>query len=433
MGHLPEFRKNHIEFYEQAWRQVGDFIVLKAPLGVKWYVSVHPEAAHQLMVSDHESYSKPSYFRESVRLVIGDALLGSDGATWRFHRKTLNPLFTRHGVLEFSDPIREQLLVWIEKLKKVGAQSIESDDLFVPVTLNTAGSSFLSQPLGDEASRFGHAFRSCMPYVNYRMTRPVHLPVWWPRKMERDYRKNSKILFEFVSNAINERRAGVERPMDLLSLMLSAKDKDTGRSFTDLEVRDELLGMLQAGHDTLTSALTFAVYLLSKNGKIQEQCFDELAVLGGEIPSPRDLEKLPLLQAVFKETLRLYPPAWALARVTNRDCTLWGRDLKKGTVVNQVQYLTHRHPDYWQDPEEFRPDRFMKEAPLSHKYAYYPFAAGPRSCIGAQYATIEGCMLLASLLQNFKVSIDNDQPLKLDSTFALKPLNPIKLKLEPRQ
>ncbi len=432
MGHLPEFRKNHIEFYERSWRELGDFVVLKAPLGVKWYLSVHPESAHEILVSDQQSYSKPPYFQAAVRLIIGDALLASEGPTWKFHRRTLNPLFTRHGVLEFSEPIREQLGLWIEDLKRKGLQTVEAEDLFVPVTLNAAGSAFLSQTLGEEANRFGHAFRSCMSYVNYRMTRPVHLPTWWPRKRESEYRKYSQVLFGLVVDCVKRRRASTERPRDLLTLMIEAKDKDTGRQFSDLEIRDELLGMLQAGHDTLTSALTFASYLLAKHSKIQEDCADELDALRGVPATPADLEKLPLLQAVFKETLRLYPPAWAIARITNRDCVLQGRPLKKGSVVNQVQFLTHRHPDFWDSPDEFRPARFLGEASSRHKYAYYPFAAGPRSCIGAQFATIEGCMLLAVLLQNFRISNVNEKLLRLDSTFALKPMDPIRLRLEPR-
>jgi len=432
MGHLPEFRKNHITFYEKAWRDFGDFVVLKAPLGVKWYLSVHPEAAHQLLVSDQESYSKPPYFKSALRLVIGDALLASEGATWKFHRRTLNPLFTRHGVLEFSNTIQQHLGHWVGALKKKGAQLTDAEELFVPVTMNIAGTAFLSQSLGDDASRMGHAFRSCITYVNYRMTRPVHLPTWWPRQREREFRQNSKILFDFVNEVIKRRRAGAESAKDLLSLMMEAMDKDTGRKFSDLEVRDEILGMLQAGHDTLASSLTFAAYLLAKNPKIQDDCYDELKTLRGEIAHPKNLEELPLLNAIFKETIRLYPPAWAVTRITNRECTLLGRRLKKGSVVNQVQFLTHRHPDFWEAPEEFRPTRFMSEARLSHKYAYYPFSAGPRSCIGAHFATLEACMILTTLLQNFRITLGDEKPLRLDPTFALKPLDPIHFSLVPR-
>ena len=237
-----------------------------------------------------------------------------------------------------------------------------------------------------------------------------------------------------VLGLIAARRQAASRPDDLLSLLLAAQDEETGVGMTDEQVKDEALTLLTAGHETVGAALSWTWYLLGQHPQVQEDLYDEVrGKLGGRSPTLDDLPDLPLTRAVFEEALRLYPPAWGQPREAIQPDEINGFPIPAKAIVTVSQWITHRHPDFWDEPEQFKPERFLPgQAASRHKFAYFPFGGGPRVCIGNTFALMEGPLVLATIVQRFRVELVPGQTVVPDPTFTLRPKYGVKVLLWPR-
>jgi len=237
-----------------------------------------------------------------------------------------------------------------------------------------------------------------------------------------------------VLRLIESRRRGGAAANDLLDLLLAARDEQSGTGMSDKQLKDEVLTVLFAGHDTTAAALSWAWLLLAKHPDVQEALHDEAAaLLGGRTPTAADLPSLPLATAVFEETLRLYPPAPGLARQALAADEFQGYPIPAKAIVMPSQWVTHRHPAYWDEPDEFRPERFLPgRVPKRPKFAYFPFGGGPRACIGNTFALIEGALILAALSQRFHFRPADDREVEMDTTFVLRPKGAVNLIVRKR-
>ena len=217
-------------------------------------------------------------------------------------------------------------------------------------------------------------------------------------------------------------------------MLLSAHDEKTGQGMPRKQLMDEVLTLLTAGHENVGAALSWTWYLLAQHPQIQSDVFDEIyATLQGRTPSIDDLPHLPLTRAVFEESLRLYPPGWGELRETISADEINGFALPPKAIIILCQWVTHRHPEFWEEPERFKPERFLSSAAANrHRFAYFPFGGGPRICIGMQFALIEGPLVLATILQRFRVELVSDHPVVPDATFTLRPRHGLKVILHPR-
>jgi cytochrome P450 len=233
---------------------------------------------------------------------------------------------------------------------------------------------------------------------------------------------------------IQNRREAAVKPDDLLTLLLAAQDEETGIGMSDQQLRDETMTLLSAGHETTGAALAWTWYLLGRHPEIQEEVFAEVGGhLRGRSPNADDLPHLPLTRAVFEETMRLYPPAWGIPRQAIADDEIHGFAIRRGAIISLPQYLTHRHPDFWPEPEKFQPDRFLgKQSEGRPKYAYYPFGAGPRICIGNTFALMEATVALATIAQHFRIELVPGQTVLPDPTFTLRPKGAVNVMMWPR-
>jgi cytochrome P450 len=235
---------------------------------------------------------------------------------------------------------------------------------------------------------------------------------------------------------IESRRRSGPAANDLLDMLLAARDAESDTGMSDAQLRDEVLTLLFAGHDTTASGLAWAWYLLARHPQVQAALHDEAAAqLAGRTPEAEDLPHLPLATAVFQEALRLYPPAPGLARRAVAPDELQGRPVPANAIVMPSQWVIHRHPDYWDEPDQFRPERFLpghahaRERP---KFAYFPFGGGPRACIGNTFALIEGALVLAGLSRRFEFQPADDRAVELDTTFVLRPKGAVNLVVRKR-
>jgi cytochrome P450 len=237
-----------------------------------------------------------------------------------------------------------------------------------------------------------------------------------------------------VLKLIAARRQSAARADDLLSLLLAAQDAETGAGMTDRQLKDEALTLLTAGHETAGAALSWTWFLLGRHPQVQEDLYDEVrGRLGGRSPTLEDLPALPLTRAVFDEALRLYPPAWGQPREAIGPDEVNGVAIPAKGIVAVSQYITQRHPDFWDEPEQFKPERFLPGAPARRwKFAYFPFGGGPRVCIGNTFALLEGPLVLATILQRFRVELMPGPEVVPDPTFTLRPKYGVKVLLRAR-
>jgi len=272
------------------------------------------------------------------------------------------------------------------------------------VTLRIASITFCSQDVAAaEADRFGGATADIVRQFMFHMTFPVPRPELLPTPGNLKYWRALGVLDSEAHRIIGERRQMKEMPHDLLSLLMGAIDPDTGKGLTDEELRDELVTLLAAGHETTANALAWALHLLAANPASLSRLQAELSqVLGGRAPTGADVAQLPFTGRVLSESLRLYPPAWVHARKAAQDDEMGGHVVPAGTMVVLPQWAVHRDSRLWSNPLDFDPDRFLSERSQGrHKFAYFPFSGGQRKCIGDRFAQMEAVLVLATLLQRF--------------------------------
>jgi cytochrome P450 len=233
---------------------------------------------------------------------------------------------------------------------------------------------------------------------------------------------------------IETRRQSGPAAHDVLDMLLAARDETDGAGMSDQQLRDEVLTLLTAGHETVGAALSWAWYLLGGRPEVQEALHDEAAgVLGGQTPTAADLPRLPLATAVFEESMRLYPPAWGLAREAVEADEIGGYPVPRRALIMLSQWITHRHPACWDDPDRFDPSRFLPpHAEGRPKFAYFPFGGGPRMCIGNHFALVEGPLVLAALAQRFRLELAPGQDVVPDPTFTLRPRNGVRVVVRRR-
>jgi cytochrome P450 len=303
------------------------------------------------------------------------------------------------------------------------------------LALRIASTTLFSTDITGEADEIGRAYRVGFVYVSRRMRSVPVIPTWLPTPRNLKFAKARRLIDRVVLNLIESRRQATSRPDDLLSLLLAAQDEETGIGMTDQQVKDEALTLLLAGHETTAASLSWTWYLLGQHPQVQNDLHDEVrGHLQGRSPTLEDLPALPLAKAVFEEALRLYPPVVVVPRVSIHADEINGFTIPAKHLVNVCQLVTHRHPDFWDEPEKFKPERFLPgQATNRHKFAYFPFGGGPRVCIGNTFALLEGPLVLATIIQKFRVELVPDHPVVPDPTFTLRPKYGVKVRLSPHR
>jgi cytochrome P450 len=311
-------------------------------------------------------------------------------------------------------------------------QPIDIADGMMKVGLRIASTTLFSADISADTDAIGKAFRAAFAHISDRLNSLQLIPKWFPTKSNRRFVRAKKVLDHAVLELIAARRANPNKPRDLLTMLLSAHDDQTNSGMPEKQLMDEVLTLLTAGHENVGAALSWTWYLLGKHPEIQENVYDEIhGKLQGRNPTMEDLPSLPLLTAVFEESLRLYPPGWGELREAIEADEIEGFPLPRKAIVILCQWVTHRHPDFWQNPEDFKPDRFLSSV-NRHRFAYFPFGGGPRICIGLQFAMVEGPLVLATILQKFRVELVSGHPIEPDATFTLRPRYGVKVILHPR-
>ena len=320
----------------------------------------------------------------------------------------------------WADAIRNAMLDQWEAAAKT-EQQVDIAQEMMHLTLRIVAQALFSTDVAQDAPTFAQAFNKANVFLGKYLSFPFP-PLQVPTPPNRRFHADLKILDEVVYQIIRERRQTKEDKPDLLAMLLSAVDEETAEGMTDLQLHDEVLTLLLAGNETTAMALAWAWYLLAQHPEVEARLAAELeTTLAGRTPTLEDLPRLPYTQMVLEETMRLYPPAWFLMRKAIHEDTIGGYTIPANTFISYSAYTLHRHPDFWDTPERFDPERFTPERSANRpRFAYLPFGAGPRLCIGNSFAMLEGQLILATVAQRYRFTLVPGHPVTPEPALTLR-------------
>ncbi len=424
VGHVPALvSQGFIEFLQHSWRSCGDCFELRvANQSIK--VIVHPDDVEAMLLTRRDKYIKGTAY-DQFRRLVGDGLVTSEGELWRRERRLIQPSFHRETIAGLTTKMVEQTDAMLDRWAQRS-----NDELFdvhaelMHLALEIIGDSLFGLEFGDDRAMIStQAFTAAIEVIAGRITSVAVPPRWLPTPGNRRLDRAVAALDHVVAGVIaNRRRSGIDRD-DLLGALLRARDED-GRPIDEVLLRDEVITMFLAGHETTAVALSWTLWLLSRHPEVHARVRAEVdATLGDRPPTCADLPGLAYLGQVFHECMRVIPPVWSGARNCVEADTLGaGFPVSPGDRVMNVIFLTHKHPEFWPNPERFDPDRFSPEAVARrHKFAYTPFSEGPRKCIGIHFATMEAQLVLARMLQRGRLEIPDGFVPEFDYQLTTRP------------
>jgi len=433
LGLKGSFAQNSLQILTDCWKQYGDIYRIKLLPGMTWHLAIHPDMAEHILTGHGKKYEKPRSMHKPLALLFGEGMLTSEGNKWRRQRRMMQPAFHRQSLMNLASVMTRLSQQTAEMWERYPEDKvIDLMDEMQQLTLNIVGETLLGADLDDHGETLKKSFLNCALFVARRTGSPVKLPIWLPLRKNKEFILNRDLLNLIAMKIIEARRRNGSKTTDLLTMLLEARDADTGDGMTDEEIRDEVITILFAGHETVSVTLCWTFLMLSKHPDVADELQNELeSVLCGNPPGPEDFMRLPYTRMVIEETLRLFPPAWFQPREPLTEDTIGGYRIPPKTLVMVAPFLTHRHPDYWSDPEGFNPTRFVEsEVSKRHKFAYLPFGGGPRICIGNQFAMMEAVLILSTLAQRFRLETVTEQPVEMAASYILRPKNGLKMRLK---
>jgi cytochrome P450 len=393
----------------------------------------HPDLVYQVLVIQHAKFHKSELTRRITARMLGQGLLISEGDLWRRQRRLVQPAFHRGRVNEYASAMLDLAEAHVRDWRDGDRRNMAEE--MMALTLGIAVRTLFGSTLAGEAGRVGRAMTFLMRYSLRRQRAPLRIPESWPTPKNR--RANREIAFvdSLVYRIISERQASANgHHNDLLALLMTAMDED-GSHMTRQQLHDEAMTLFIAGHETTAQMLSWTWYALSENPAAETRLREELrSALHGHPPAPEDFARLPYLQAVMNEVLRLYPPAYIMARETVEPCQLGGYDFAPGTTILFSQWVTHRNPRFFDDPDAFRPERWLDG--LEDRLppgAYFPFGAGPRRCIGQGFALLEAATVIATIARRFSFRLVPGHPVVPEPLVTLRSRSGIHMSLHARE
>jgi cytochrome P450 len=397
-----------------------------------------PDAVKHVLVDNVDNYVKTRLARRLLEPGLGKGLLTSEGDIWRMHRRIMAPSFDPRSVASYGPLMVEHTETMLSQWDALpdGAE-LMFDRAMMRLTLDIIAQAMFSSDAEDIAELVSTGTDRYQAEVRPTLFDLLPLPAWMPRL--RSMKNAERIFSDFdlkIDRMIAERgRAGAVERRDLLARLLAARDEDTGGGLSAKEIRDEIITIFMAGHETTSLALTWTLYLLSQHPDAEAKLHAELSeVLGGRTPRAEDVPKLRYARMVIDEALRLYPPAHTMAREAVGADELSGHRIPAGATVYIVPWLLHRHRRLWERPERFDPERFLPERSANRpRLAYMPFGAGPRICIGAAFAITEAILILATIAQRYRLALKPGHPVEPRGLITLRPRNGMAMILERRE
>jgi cytochrome P450 len=434
LGHVQMMGEDPLNTLTRAHLEVGELVRIR--LGhIPGYFVFNPVDVKSVLVGDADSYAKTTRGYKKLRLMLGNGLVTSEGDFWLRQRRIAQPGFHRDSIAGFGRSMvraTEDLVARWEHAARSGV-SVDVAEAMNALTLRIAGETLLSVDVTGGGQVIAKALDIALSRFAEMVSSPLPYPEYWPTPSNYRFWSHFRKMNALVDGIIRERRQSDAQVPDLLGMFMAAEDPETGESMTDRQLRDEVLTMLTAGHETTANALSWTLYLLSKHPEVGRRLEAELdTVLGGRRASFEDLPALQYTAQVVKEAMRLYPPVWMVARQATRETSLGGCRIPKGAYIFVSQWALHRHPKYWDNPEAFDPGRFGPDRPAPDRFAYLPFSRGKRQCIGDRFAEMEAVLVVATLAQHYRFALEPGHRVELEPSVTLRPRTGMRMRITRR-
>jgi cytochrome P450 len=424
-----EIVRDPLKLMQRISREYGDIVRIPVLLQSRILLN-HPDWIEQALVIQQAKFHKSDFTKRAVERMLGQGLLISEGDFWRRQRRLAQPAFHRARINEYASTMVQIADAHVQAWR--GGETRDMAHEMMSLTLDIAVRTLFGTTLPGEAEQIGKSLTFLMRYSLGRLRSPIRIPRDWPTPKNRRAQREYDFLDSLVYRIISERQAkgNSEEHNDLLAMLMGAMDED-GTQMTPKQLRDETMTLFLAGHETTAQTLAWTWYMLSENPSVEARLGEELrSVLGGKLPQGTDLMRLPYLHAVVNEILRLYPPAYIVARTSVERCQIGGYDFPEGTTFLMSQWVMHRDSRYYEDPDAFRPERWLDGlADRLPAGAYFPFGDGPRRCIGQGFAMLEASLVIATLAQRFRFSLVPGEVVVPEPLVTLRPRNGIHMTL----
>jgi cytochrome P450 len=426
-----EFRRDPLGSFLRYTLRFGDVVRYRG-LWITHQIT-HPEHILQVLQTNAVNYRKGRDYR-ILKLSLGEGLLTSEGALWQRQRRMTQPAFQSNQIARFMPVMHQQSQATLDgwATRAHHGEVFDVVPELMRLTISIVSRTLFTTSLDSDLDCIQQALTVGRDYSVERAWSVVRIPQWFPTPGNRRHQASLARFHAVVDRIIAERRRSPEPVNDLLTLLMQAEDEN-GAPMAATQLRDEVATLLTAGHETTTLVLAWVLYLISTRPDVVEQITSELAFLNGRAPGYEDLSRLRYLRMVAEEAMRLYPPVWVLSRTALSHDVIGGFKIPAGSEILIFPYVTHRHPRWWDDPERFCPERFLPRNSASRpRGAYLPFGAGPRTCVGLNFAMTEILVVLALLLQRFRVQLAvNPAEVTPEPSVTLRPNPGVPVRLRP--
>jgi cytochrome P450 len=425
--------------YMNAWtaNAYREPYVVNKVLGTPFIIVTKPEYIKHILLDNADNYEKSPMQQTTLVPFVGNGLIASEGAFWRRQRRIAQPAFHHKSLITFGETMvaatEEMLGRW---QYHVGTgEPLDVWEEMTHVTLDIISRTMFGTGMGEAEVKF---VREAFGVISDDLGTPPYqdlmgMPSWIPRLVGRRAKKVIRELRALIEKIIADRRAQEDATHgDLLDMLLAARDEETGEGMTDEQLRDEVITIFIAGHETTANGLAWAWYVLSERPDIEQRLYEEVSgVLKGRAPTFEDLKAMPYNKMVFEETLRMFPPAPAFLRKAIGPDRIGDLDIPAGAEITLTPWVTHRHQALWDKPDEFIPERFSPENSKDrHKYAFFPFGGGTRICIGNSFAMMEAQLIMATVAQKYRLKMVPGHPVVPQSKITLRPRHGLKMTIE---
>lgn len=421
-GSARELVRRPHHFFLQLTREYGDIVQYRAAPEPAYLIN-HPDYIRQVLVSNGRNYNKDTHLNKyMLESLVGQGLLTSEPPLWRQQRHLIQPAFHRRNLTTFTDLMVSSTKKTLDRLSALASsgQPFDIAAEMMKLTLDIVTRALFGYEIGPQAEAVGQAVDTLIEIAKPSRAR-----------FQETLRQLDEIVFAIIDQ---RRRQSHETAQDLLDMLLQARYEETGEGMSDRQVRDEVMSLFIAGHETTANTLSWLWYLLGQHATVVTRMEAELAaVLNGRSPTTTDFPHLAYTNQVIKEGMRLYPSAWSISRRALADDSIDGYFIPAGAIVALSPYTLHRHPAFWPNPEQFDPERFTPEQENGRsRYAYIPFGGGARKCIGDQFALMESMIIVPEILQNFRLQLVPDHQVEEHALVTLRPKNGIMITAVPK-
>ena len=431
-GHILKWRKDPVALLADAARR-SDVVRLGLPGDT--FLLTHPKHVKHVLQDNNQNYVKGWVF-DRIRPYWGESLLTAEGDVWRQQRRRVQPSFKREHTHGFAPIVTARTAEMLARWEK-HASSKQELALYSEMTelaLVIIGDVLFGVDLWTDAAEMARAAQSALVVLKRRVAALAPLPLWVPTADNRRFNGAMRMLNDRIATIVERKRTAGETGGSFLTMLMSARDAETGAVMSDRQLHEEILGMLQQGHDTVGESLAWTWYLLSLHPEVERKLHLEITqVLGDRVPTVADLPQLPYATMVLQESLRLYPPVWVIPRDAIHDDQIGGYRVPAGSTILLSPYLTHRHPDFWENTEAFDPDRFLPARSQGRpKHAYFPFGGGPRLCMGVDMAMMEMLLITAMVVQRYQIHLVSCHREEPDCVLDMIPRHRVRATLHPQ-